>query len=335
MSRIKDEMQMPINFHYVNKTGKGVALSIEGYKFAAKEGSDLCNLFRSIINGAIIELKRTIDVRHLQYGVLYDKHNETTLKRKGACGLFEQNTLFTPMLPKVDTGKHKLSNEKKDIVKSVIKETVKEEVIEKPVIKPVQKKTVKETVVKTPSPKINTVNIVSRLNLLKAETIKPVSKPVIKTVLKTESEEILKKINKETVEKKSVKETVSKPDIKTVLTPEEEIFKEYEAKIKELNIEKLTRDDARKYHIRTESSLFNKSHASFLKAYSEWKENQTKKFAKAIEAFKLYENKLNELNVEKINRDDARKYHIPYGPVSNNSYTIFLEMYNEWKMNEK
>lgn len=321
-NKLKDTMLMKTNAHFVNNPGWGISFMIDGHKFHAKEGSDLCDLVRSMVMGSVDSIKKAIDIRGYEENTVYNRCNELYVKRNSGTAIFDQSNLFEAV-------KKSTKDTSTKITKKMVGESKMAELKQ-------QKKEIKT---ENPSAKVINVNIAQELSKLetpkqKVEVIREVvSKPsVVEELLGKKDENKSKKSNKEVVNiaerLKESEKKVNKP-----ISEEESIYMQYMNKLKELKVEKLSRDEARRYKVRTESPLFNKSHSTFLKMYEEWKEKQmTKLNEDTIESvFKKYESKLLELHIDKLKRDDARKMHINYSKYTAGNYGMFLDLYAKWK----
>lgn len=323
MGKLRDTMLMKTNAHFVNNPGWGISFMIDGHKFHAKEGSDLCDLVRSMVMGSVESIKKAIDIRGYEENIVYNRCNELYTKRSSGTAIFDQSNLFEAV-------KKSTKDTSTKITKKMVGETKMAELKQ-------QKKEIKT---ENPSAKVINVNIAQELSKLetprqKVEVVREVvsSPSVVETLLdrKPKVNPVKIKVEKPAVDiMKKLKESVAKTE---PVSEEETIYMQYMNKLKELNAEKLSRDEARRYKVKTESPLFKKSHSTFLKMYEEWKEKQmTKLNEDTIESvFKKYESKLLELQVEKLKRDDARKMHINYAKYTAGNYGMFLDLYAKWK----
>ena len=94
MGKLRDTMLMAANAHFINKPDWGITFMIDNHKFYAKEGSDLCDLVRSMVMGSIESIKKAIDLRGYEEGVIYTRTNELHVKRSKGTAIFDQSNLF-------------------------------------------------------------------------------------------------------------------------------------------------------------------------------------------------------------------------------------------------
>lgn len=323
MGKLKDTMLMKTDSHFINKPGWGISFMIDGHKFYAREGSDLCDLTRSIIMDSIDAIKKTIDLRQYLEGFVYSKANELTHKRQYGSVIFEQKDLFESIKTEAKGGQVmtkkmagsivqepkkskpvKVNNndmlvdleaELKEISSGYVKKDIQ------PVISEI--KQVVKSDIEFDDGYEDKSNFIERMvNIKKSAPSKKSDVEVIREVVKSPT--VIESLKKEKqavdilsnlkIEKEEPKEKKAffKPskaenmDVKgTVFNNEQiETFKNYAKKCSELKKDTLTRNETRNYQIKTESRLFNKSHPVFLKMYEEWKLQEAKKLEEAKKA---------------------------------------------------